>query len=330
MQKVLLVCNVNQDIGIGHLSRLLALANTLKKDNRVIPEFLIFGNLIKKDELENYKIHNFSLDSDFILIINKILRSNKFDLLVFDIIQNYNTSNLRELFLKLKQQNIRIVSIDALIEFCDILDLIWVPSFNFDISKHSRCKSLLKSGWDSYLIQKHFKGKKWSPGSRVLVLTGGSDITNLGNYLPSQIDQILDKNSEIHWVRGPLSKKPKIPKKRRLCWFIHDAPQQLDELIIQSNYVISVFGISFFEALQYGIPTVVFSPYKNKDYKDLKALSKEEVAMVINNPKLVVDGLLKLMNDNNIAKKYSINSLKKMSINGTRNLSKNISRLINA
>ena len=90
MQKVLLVCNVNQDIGIGHLSRLLALANTLKKDNRVIPEFLIFGNLIKKDELENYKIHNFSLDSDFILIINKILRSNKFDLLVFDIIQNYN------------------------------------------------------------------------------------------------------------------------------------------------------------------------------------------------------------------------------------------------
>ena len=82
--------------------------------------------------------------------------------------------------------------------------------------------------------------------------------------------------------------------------------------------------------MQYGIPTVVFSPYKNKDYKDLKALSKEEVAMVINNPKLVVDGLLKLMNDNNIAKKYSINSLKKMSINGTRNLSKNISRLINA
>ena len=153
---------------------------------------------------------------------------------------------------------------------------------------------------------------------------------NLGKSLPNEIDQILDKNSEIHWVRGPFSKEPKIPKKRRLSWFIHYAPQQLDELIMQSNYVISVFGISFFEVLQYGLPTVVFSPYKNKDAKDLDALSKEEVAMVINNPKLVAGGLLKLMNDEKIAKKYSVNAVKKMSINGCKNLSNEISLLLKA
>ena len=329
MQKVLLVCHVAPDIGIGHLSRLLALANTLKKDNKVIPEFLIFGNLIKKNELDNFKVHNYSLENDFALIIDKILKSNKFNLLVFDIIQNYIKNNLRELFIKLKQQDIRLIGIDTLIDFCDILDLIWVPSFNFDVTKHSKCKSLLKSGWNTYLIQKHYQDKKWSSGPRVLVLTGGSDIMNLGKTLPSKIDQILDKNSEIHWVRGPFSKKPKIPEKSRLNWLIHDAPQQLDELIIQSNYVVSVFGISFFEVLQYGLPTVVFSPYKNKDRKDLKALFKEEVAMVINKPKLVAEGLLKLMNDDKIAKKYSVNALKKMSINGTKNLSKNISHLLN-
>lgn len=330
MQKILLVCHVAPDIGIGHLSRLLALANTLKKDNKVIPEFLIFGNLIKKNELDNFKVHNYSLENDFALIINKILKSNKFNLLVFDIIQNYIKNNLRELFIELKQQDICLIGIDTLIDFCDILDLIWVPSFNFDVTKHSKCKSLLKSGWNTYLIQKRFQDKKWSSGPRVLVLTGGSDIMNLGKTLPSKIDQILDKNSEIHWVRGPFSKKPKIPEKSRLNWLIHDAPQQLDELIIQSNYVVSVFGISFFEVLQYGLPTVVFSPYKNKDHKDLKALSKEEVAMVINKPKLVAEGLLKLMNDDKIAKKYSVNALKKMSINGTKNLSKNISHLLNA
>ena len=330
MQKILLVCYVTPDIGIGHLSRLLALANNLKKDKKLIPEFLIFGNLIKKDELDNFKVHNYSLENDFALIIDKILKSNKFNLLVFDIIQNYIKNNLRELFIKLKQQNICLIGIDTLIDFCDILDLIWVPSFNFDVTKHSKCKSLLKSGWDTYLIQKHFKSKKWSSGPRVLVLTGGSDIMNLGKSLPNEIDQILDKNSEIHWVRGPFSKEPKIPKKRRLSWFIHYAPQQLDELIMQSNYVISVFGISFFEVLQYGLPTVVFSPYKNKDAKDLDALFKEEVAMVINNPKLVAGGLLKLMNDEKIAKKYSVNSVKKMSINGCKNLSNEISLLLKA
>ena len=51
MSKILLVCYVSPKIGLGHLSRLLALAQTLKKDKKIVPEFLIFGDLIKKDEL---------------------------------------------------------------------------------------------------------------------------------------------------------------------------------------------------------------------------------------------------------------------------------------
>jgi spore coat polysaccharide biosynthesis predicted glycosyltransferase SpsG len=329
MQKTLLVCYVSSEIGIGHLSRLLALADTLKKDNKVIPEFLIFGNLIKKNELENFKVHNFSLDDDFVEIIKSILEISNFDLIIFDIYQNHKIRNFSKLFLQLKKCNICTISIDSLIEHCDTLDLIWIPSFNFDHSKHVNCKSLLKSGWDSYLIQKRFQQKRWSPGSKVLVLTGGSDIANLGKTLPSQLDQILNNNSELHWVKGPLSKDPSLPKKRQLNWIIHDAPQHLDELIIQSNYVITVFGLSFFEVMQYGVPTVVFSPYNNKDKKDLEALTKEEVAMVANNSKSAVEGLFKLMNNDEIASKYSINALKKMSINGTKNLSREISSLLN-
>ena len=80
----------------------------------------------------------------------------------------------------MKKQNIFIIGIDSLIEYCDILDLVWIPSFNFDTTKHSNCKSLLRSGWDTYLIQKRLNHKKWNPGSKILVLTGGSDVSNLG------------------------------------------------------------------------------------------------------------------------------------------------------
>ena len=90
-----------------------------------------------------------------------------------------------------------------------------------------------------------------------------------------------------------------------------------------------VFGISFFEVLQYGVPSVVFSPYNNKDNEELEALSKQEVAMIANNSKLAVEGLFKLMNNDEIAKKYSVNALKKMSINGTKNLSREIYSLLN-
>jgi UDP-N-acetylglucosamine:LPS N-acetylglucosamine transferase len=66
---------------------------------------------------------------------------------------------------------------------------------------------------------------------------------------------------------------------------------------VQSNYAITVFGISFFEILQYGVPSVVFSPYNNKDNEELEALKKEEVAMIANNSRLAVEGLFKLMNN---------------------------------
>jgi spore coat polysaccharide biosynthesis predicted glycosyltransferase SpsG len=329
MLKILLVCYVSPMIGLGHLSRLLALAQTLKKDKKIIPEFLIFGDLIKKDELDSFVVHNFSVENDFTQTIIGLLEDNNFKAVVVDVYQNHNISNLQNLLIQLKQQNISVISIDSLIEHRDILDLIWIPSFNFDINKYEKnCKSLLKSGWDSYLIQKHLSNKEWRPGSKILVLTGGSDISSLGKTLPAQLDHILDKNSEVHWVKGPLSDDPILPERQKLKWIFHDAPQKLDELIVDSNYVLTVFGVSFFEVLQYGIPTVVFSLYDDKDDKDLMALSREDVALVAYNLKSAINELSKLIIDEKLAKKLSTNALKKMSINGTEKLSKKIYLLL--
>ena len=302
MLKILLVCYVSSRIGLGHLSRLLALAQTLKKEKKVVPEFLIFGDLIKKDELEHFVVHNFSVENDFAQTIQGLLEDNNFKAIVIDVYQDHNISNLDNLFIELKQQNIFVVSVDSLIEYYDILDLIWIPSFNFDITKYKSCKTLLKSGWDTYLIQKRLNHKKWRSGSKILVLTGGSDVANLGKILPTQLDQILDKNSEVHWVKGPLSDDPILPERQKLKWILHDAPQQLDELIVECNYVLAVFGVSFFEVLQYGIPTVVFSPYDNKDDKDLVALSKEDIAIVSYNSEAAIKELSNLMINQKLAR----------------------------
>jgi len=328
MSSALLVCHVSPEIGLGHLSRLLALADTLRKDNIVIPEFLIFGDLIKKNELDNFNVHAYSLVDDFVATIENIVEINNFDVLILDLHTEHSIDNLGELFIHLKRRNIRVIGIDSLIEHCNILDLIWIPSFNFDSGRYTGCTSVLKSGWDSFLIQKRLQHENWSPGSKVLVLTGGSDVANLGESLPAELDKLLDMNIELHWVKGPFSSAPNLPKKCRLNWVVHNAPEQLDELIVQSNYVMTVFGVSFFEVLQYGIPTVVFSPYGEKDNDELGALSEEGVAMVANNPKHGTDGLIELMNNDELAKEFSMNALKKMSINGATNLSKEIYSLI--
>ena len=326
--RALLVCHVSSEIGIGHLSRLLALAETLRKDNNVIPEFLIFGDLIKQDELADFNVYAFSLADDFVATIENILKINNFDVVIFDLYPKHSIDNLGELFIQLKQRKVRLISIDSLIEYCNILDIIWIPSFNFDCSRYTNCTSVLKSGWDSFLIQKRLQHKDWTPGIKVLILTGGSDVVNLGETLPMQLDELLVKSTDVHWVRGPFSGSPNLPKKCRLNWIVHNAPERLDELIVQSDYVMTVFGVSFFEVLQYGIPTVVFSPYGNKNNNELDALSEEEVAMSVYNPKLAIEGLIELMNNDGLAKEYSMNALKKMSINGVQNLSNEIYSLM--
>ena len=90
----------------------------------------------------------------------------------------------------------------------------------------------------------------------------------------------------------------------------------------------TVFGVTFFEVLQYGIPSVVFSPYGNKDNAELDALSKENVALVVNDTELAINGIVNLMKNDKLAKEYSLNALQKMSINGVKNLSKEIYSLI--
>lgn len=326
--KLLLVCYIGVEIGIGHLSRLIALAEKHRKDNIVTPEFLIFGEYINKNELNKFKVHQFSKADDFIKSVKYVINLANFDAIIFDLFKKKQIENLNDFLLETKQKKIRLISIDSLTEHCNALDLIWIPSFSFEVSHYSDCLSQVRSGWDTYLIQKRFEHQTWRPGLKILVLTGGSDISNLGQVLPKQLDLMLEKKIEIHWVIGPLSKKPNLPENTRLNWTLHYSPNSLDELILQSNYVISIFGVSFFEVLQYGIPSVVFSPYGNKDIEELELLSKEGVAMVVDSHENAVRGLEKLMKNDKLAESFSKKSLARMSVNGVDKLATKIYSLI--
>lgn len=327
MPLILLICQVSSEIGIGHLHRLLALAKTLHKDDIMVPEFLIFGDNIKNTELDCFRTYFFSDQCDAEKTINSIVKENNYSALVFDLYPNHHIDDLDRMLKLLKCSGNKLISIDSLIEHEDILDLIWIPSFNFNINKFYKNSDKFRFGWDTFLIQKRCESKIWSPGSRVLILTGGSDIYNLGEKLPKELDKTLKHNTNVHWVRGPFSNEPILPKSPRLEWFIHNSPDYLDELIVKSDYVMTLFGVSFFEALQYGIPTVVFPGYINGNNDELKALSKEEVAMVADSPLLSVHGIAELMNNNELASNYSLKALQKMTQNGPRNLSDEIYHL---
>ena len=329
-KKILLVCHADSTTGLGHLSRLLALAQCLKKIDNLEIEFLIFGDNLINEELKFFTVKELSIQHDFEHSIKNYIDEQYPAIVVFDLFPKLIPNNLRELLLWIKEKRIKLVGIDSIKNYISLLDLVWVPTFYLNsINLYDNEKKII-SGWNTLLIQKRLPSKEWKVGKRVLVLTGGSDTTNLRNQLPDIIDNTLRNDTTIDWIQGPFSKYPNVPKKPRLVWNIHKSLSQLDELIVKSNYALTVYGISFFEILQYGIPTIVFSPYGDKDFNELESLSEESVAMVAKNPIDAVEKLAEIMNNKVLALKYSKNALTKMSSNGAQYLSQKICSLIDS
>ena len=99
-------------------------------------------------------------------------------------------------------------------------------------------------------------------------------------------------------------------------------------MITETNYALTVFGVSFFETIQYGIPTVVFSPYGNKDNEELNSLKSEGVASVALSIKAAISNLNEIIINESYAINISNKALGKMKTNGVKKLSEKVLSLL--
>ena len=318
--RVLFVCHAGMKIGLGHLTRMIAVSQSLKIKGVHDFQFLVFGEAIKRSDLGGEVCTFISEEKDISSELLRFVRIDPPKVIVFDLHPKYINRTFESLFSKLLESKFYLVGVDSLFNYADILDLTWIPSFMKPSVLNSCAPKSLKFGWDTYLIQKRQSKPSWQNGNKVLVLTGGSDFTGLGKMLPSKIDSQLSGELEIHWVQGPFAIDPNLPVSPRLKWVIHKSVESLDALIVNCNYAITVFGVSFFELLQYGTPTVVFSPYDGKDDIELSALEKENVTIVSKNDETAVKDLMYLMENEKLAISLSQNALSKFSVNGANNL----------
>ena len=318
--RILLVCHAGSALGVGHLGRLLALAVALGGTERTSQRFLIQGERVVRDDLSGFD-HSF-IDLETNLLDAVIADCDEFGpgVVVFDLHPKLLPAGFVAHSAELRSRGIRVVGVDSLLQFCDSLDITWVPSLFVNGAELSRCAGTVHWGWDSFLISKRLATGEWSPGARVLVLTGGSDVTNQHATLPRLLDDRLPDRTRVGWVSGPFAGAPDLPKEPRLDWTVHEAPSGLDELISESDYAITVFGVTLFELLQYGIPTVVFSPYEDRELPELASVAAAEVAVVADGPDTAVAELGSLMSDDDRARMYSRAALERMADNGADRL----------
>ncbi len=294
---VLIVCHSGVNVGLGHLSRSLVVASALHERFKANVSLLIQGEQVVRPDLENFMHRFVSLTADFGEAITELASRIRPWLVILDLHPMYVPKELAQVLDSLKSSGCRVVAIDGLLSHRDRLDLVFLPSLRCDDPLAQGKGSPVVYGLDCLLIPEYTRLQAWEPGSELLVLTGGADVTGLNAVLPSLIDEALPSKTRLQWVQGPYAKAPKIPKASRLIWTVHQAPAGLRPQMISANYALTLFGVSFFELLKMGVPTVVFSPYGKKDFPDLRYVADAGIAVVANNERDAVQQLVRLMSN---------------------------------
>lgn len=324
---VLVACHAGSGIGLGHLVRSLVVARNLHEAFNAKIEFLIQSSDINFQELKTYPHQFINCNNDFFTIIKNNLARKKYQFIIFDLFYAHIPENIDFILSELKQWGVKIIGIDSL-KASKAVDLVFFPSFHMDESIQKKCIAPLLFGWDCFLLNVKQSPQDWKPGKNILVLTGGCDVAALGQILPKRLNALLPNETVLHWVSGPFAKSPCFPTIPHISIQHHRGLQRLDDLMVKMNYAITVYGVSFFELLYYGIPTVVFSPYGEKDANELSAISREEVAMVAKDSDDAVLKLKELMSHDVLAKQLSQHSKLKLSVLGGKKFVQAVSELL--
>jgi spore coat polysaccharide biosynthesis predicted glycosyltransferase SpsG len=250
------------------------------------------------------------------------------DLFVVDVPPNQVTHDLKDCLATARTGGASLISIDN-IELGSCVDLVFLPGFRRpDIEANAMRHGRLVYGWDCFLLDELAGPIHWQPGERVLVLTGGSDATNLGRHWPALLEASLPESTELHWVTGPFAQAPVWPQTQRIQMTQHLAPNGLQPLMSTTNYAVTVYGVSFFELLQHGVPTVVFSPYGDKDDLELREIEQEGLALVAKDEVDATEKLIALMGNEELAARLSAAAAEKLSSRGIDRLCSEVKMLL--
>jgi spore coat polysaccharide biosynthesis predicted glycosyltransferase SpsG len=322
-----IVCHAGAGLGLGHLTRSLVVAGALHQELGAKVHLLIQGDPVQHADLGEFEHHFLGDEEDLLHAIRQEVQHVDAQVVILDLHPRLVPADIGRLLEDLRQGRCKVISIDGLVNHRSKLDLIFIPSFHFSPPAGSIGVAPLLFGWDSFLLNVKRAPIEWKPGGQVLALTGGSDATGLGKTLPTLLNEALADDTELHWVTGPYAQQPVLPAFPRFSMVNHQSLSGLDDLMVEANYAVTVHGVSFFELLYYGVPTVVFSPYGGKDDAELDTIAKEGVALVAKDEVDAVGKLKELMADHKLAAALSQHARQRLSAQGGQKLAHAIAKL---
>lgn len=325
--RALVICSAGPTVGLGHMARALRVADGLARQLNALVTTCVLGPKVSYLASESVDVQFF--ESTNLIFDTSFLEGVQPSIVFLDLAPQSLPFGLSQFLTISRARNIKLVAIDGLLPHREQLDLAFIPSFRHPATPaQTQGGARVVYGWDCFFLADIPNPLPWHSGPRVLALTGGGDTTQLGRTWPALLNDRLPKGAEISWVTGPFAQAPVWPSTPRVRMRQHLAPNGLQHLMSTTNYAVTVYGVSFFELLQLGVPTVVFSPYGEKDDQELKEIEQEGLALVAKDEKDATQKLIALMKNEELAARLSATATERLRSRGIDRLCSEVKMLL--
>lgn len=305
--------HAGEDVGLGHLTRSLVAARSLMSRLDVRIDFVAVGQKIDDALASDFEVSFSVMHGAIDAVIDQLTENKQYAAICLDLFNSFLVKGLGLILENLRKTGCQIVAIDSLMGFERLIDLLYVPSFlQPSYLATDEFQGQLAYGWNAYLLNVEAKSESSNQSDSILVLTGGGDVTKLGQDWPTILNRCLPPNTVVHWVTGPFSESPAFPDSSNIEFIEHIAPTGLSDLMHEASVAITVFGVSFFELIALGVPTVVFSPYGDKDSIELQEITEQRIALVAKDAIDAGELAAMLMKDSQLRSELSRNAIPKM------------------
>ena len=291
--RVLLVADDGPEFGLGHLKRMQFLHNQLSSVHRLEPRLL-------SRELFNESSASRLESITFPHYVSHEIAKTAPAVCVFDISYRHWETSWADLRL-CKPRATKTVGVDVPRHFEREFSKVIHPSIGASDDDDPKANS----GPDWILVERK---PIWMPKPRtsiVTIITGSQSVDQFRDWVTSELRQLSSAGIQIEWVIGKYRENLLAEQcsDQSSIRFVSD--NGLAERLSATSIAITRFGVTAFELISRGVPTIILPEWSADEADEVAALRGSNVAMVCETRSDLSKNLERLLADPTLRKRLS-------------------------